>query len=121
MLSPKFDTKKNQQQSNTMVTNHDPYNSTMTLNTSTTNTYRPQNQQQYNTTSRFTSSQSQQLRRNKDEPQISVSQANLNQKNESGGFFGTLGRKKKAQEGELNAQQPNASIQCETRLTSLIS
>lgn len=37
------------------------------------------------------------------EPQISLSQANLNQKNESQGFLaslGTLGRKKKQQEGK---------------------
>lgn len=90
MLSPKFG-KRSQQQQNVIA---DPYNSNMTLNNSTANntTYR----QQYG---RF----------KQNEPQISLSQANLNQKNESTGFLaslGTLGRKKKQQEvAELTVEQ----------------
>lgn len=88
MLSPKFG-RRNQQQA--VV---DPYNSNLTLNNNATMNpnYRQQQQQQYTRT---------QMQQN--EPQISLSQANLNQKNESQGFLaslGTLGRKKKQQEGE---------------------
>lgn len=46
-----------------------------------------------------------QLNQQANEPQISLSQANLNQKGESTGFLaslGTLGRKKKQQEGEFS-------------------
>lgn len=81
MLSPKLN-RKNQQQQQQYI--NDPYNSNLNLNQS--NTYR---QQHYN---RYTA-----------EPQISVSQANLNQKNDSQGFLaslGTLGRKKRQQEGK---------------------
>lgn len=88
MLSPKFG-RRNQQQN---VPVSDPYNSNLTLNNS--NTYG--RQQQYSKT------QLHQVT----EPQISVSQANLNQKNESTGFLsslGTLGRKKKQQEGKYNS------------------
>lgn len=86
MLSPKFGRRNQQHQQSNVV---DPYNSNVTLNNSTlNNTYR---QQQYG-------------RIQQNEPQISLSQANLNQKGESTGFLaslGTLGRKKKQQEGEL--------------------
>lgn len=89
MLSPKFG-RRNQQQQNVV----DPYNSNLTLNN---NSAMNQNfRQQQHTISR---SQMQQ-----NEPQISLSQANLNQKNESQGFLaslGTLGRKKKQQEGKF--------------------
>lgn len=82
MLSPKFG-RRNQQQQNVV----DPYNSNLTLNTAT---YR---QQQY-------------VRpHHQNDPQISLSQANLNQKGESTGFLaslGTLGRKKKQQEGNFS-------------------
>lgn len=84
MLSPKFGRRSQQQQQNVV----DPYNSTMTLNSAT---YR---QQQY-------------VRppHHQNDPQISLSQANLNQKGESTGFLaslGTLGRKKKQQEGNYD-------------------
>lgn len=82
MLSPKMG-RRNQQQP---IVN-DPYNSNLNLNQS--NTYRQQHYNRYNTAN---------------EPQISVSQSNLNQRNDSQGFLaslGTLGRKKRQQEGEF--------------------
>lgn len=92
MLSPKFGRRNQQQLQHQQQNMVDPYNSNVTLN----NTYR---QQQY------TRVNQQQL----NEPQISLSQANLNQKNESIGFLaslGTLGRKKKQQEAtELTVEQ----------------
>lgn len=85
-MSPKYGRRNQQQQQQQNV---DPYNSNLTLNNQS-NTFGRQ----------YSRSQLQQV----NEPQISVSQANLNQKNESTGFlssFGTLGRKKKQQEGKL--------------------
>lgn len=89
MLSPKMG-RRNQQHP---IIN-DPYNSNLNLNQS--NTYR---QQQYN---RYAAN----------EPQISVSQSNLTQRNDSQGFLaslGTLGRKKRQQEGEFFCLQTNAT------------
>lgn len=86
MLSPKFG-RRNQPQQNVA----DPYNSNLTLNNNSSINANYRQQQ-------LSRSQMQQ-----NEPQISLSQANLNQKNESQGFLaslGTLGRKKKQQEGE---------------------
>lgn len=95
MLSPKPD-----RRGQAMV---DPYNSNLTLNN------QQQQQQQYNDTLYRNQTYSKVQHRRLDEPQISVSQANLNQKNESTGFLaslGTLGRKKKQQEtGELTVEQ----------------
>lgn len=95
MLSPKFG-RRNQSQQYQQQNVVDPYN-TNTSNSTLNNTYR---QQQYNRTQR-------------NEPQISLSQANLNQKNESTGFLaslGTLGRKKKQQEGKFCLRSVSRSM-----------
>ena len=97
MLSPNFGRRNQQQQQQVL----DPYNSNLTLSNTPnqTNTYRQQHMTRMN----------QQQAPNPNEPQISLSQANLNQKNESTGFLaslGTLGRKKKVQEtAELTVEQ----------------
>lgn len=88
MLSPKFG-RRNQTQQYQQQNVVDPYNTNTSVNTNSTlnNTYRQQHLS----------------RGQRNEPQISLSQANFNQKNESTGFLaslGTLGRKKKQQEGE---------------------
>lgn len=95
MLSPKFGRKNPQNLNQQQNPNVDPYNSNLTLASSPNNphntTYRPQ---QIYTKSQY---------KRKEEPKISLSQANTNAKSESTGFLaslGTLGRKKKQQEGE---------------------
>lgn len=99
MLSPKPHRRGQQQ---TIV---DPYNSNLTLNNSTHN--QQLQQLPHNQPNAYYRNQqySKVHHRHLNEPQISVSQANLNQKNESTGFLaslGTLGRKKKQQqEGKL--------------------
>lgn len=96
MLSPKFGRRSQQ-------VPIDPYNSNLTLSqtSNNTNTFRQQHiNRNY---------QQQASGAAGNEPQISLSQANLNQKNESTGFLaslGTLGRKKKLQEvAELTVEQ----------------
>lgn len=105
MLSPKFDRKSNRAVPN------DPYNSNMTLNnnynSSTLNTTYRRNEY-----GRFQAQPPPQLQphhRQPNEPQISVSQANLyqQQKNESTGFLaslGTLGRRKQQQQLQETAE-----------------
>lgn len=90
MLSPKFGRKGQQPYQN------DPYNSNLAQdNSSNMNNPDTYSRQQHLSRTQY---------RRTEEPQISVSRANLNQHSESSGFLaslGTLGRKKKQQEGEL--------------------
>lgn len=112
ILSPKHN-RRNQATADSQSNLNDPYNSQPAVSNNLSGNY-PNNQNNnftnnYTTTRQYhyTRSQLQQTQ----EPQISLSQADLNQRNESGSFFstlsGTLGRKKKLaqDQAELTVEQ----------------
>lgn len=113
MLSPKFDRKNNRTIPN------DPYNSNMTLNNNYNSSTLNSTTYRRNEFGRFQAQPAQPLphHRQPNEPQISVSQANLyQQKNESTGFLaslGTLGRRKKQQQQQQQQLSEAAELTVE--------